>query len=298
MGYAVAVFVLIPEFRSRPMFDRAIARSVFRFGGWVTVSNVVSPLYGLLDRTLVGRWVSWADVTFYATAAEVVGKTQVISTAFIQVLFPSFTKELNEDRALVNQLVRSAFGGLLCLILPVAVLLMAGAESLLTWWIDADLALRSAGVMQVMVYGMVFNALARVPLIVILAKAKPKWPAIFHLIELLPFLLLAWIGIRQWGIVGAALAWTFRVALDFVLLMWAADRMLGRRVLCRGRHLGWLVVALVGLGWIQIGLVPPWGWLIGFLMVGASACGALVCRHQLATMIGRSTPPQSAAEIL
>ena len=47
-------------------------------------------------------------------------------------------------------------------------------------------------------------------------------PAIFSLIELPIYVVLAWWCVRAYGVTGAALAWTLRVTLDAVLLFAAA----------------------------------------------------------------------------
>jgi hypothetical protein len=40
--------------------------------------------------------------------------------------------------------------------------------------------------------------------------------------ELMPFLIVLYFAISQWGVIGAAIAWTLRVVADAVLLFYAA----------------------------------------------------------------------------
>ena len=47
-------------------------------------------------------------------------------------------------------------------------------------------------------------------------------PAKLHLLELVPFLAVLWLGIEVAGVAGAAAAWSGRVILDTILLMIAA----------------------------------------------------------------------------
>ena len=74
---------------------------------------------------------------------------------------------------------------------------------------------------------MLIIGLAHVPGVFLHGQGRPDLPAIFHLIELPIYVMLAWWCVRAYGVTGAALAWTLRVTLDAVLLF-AAARMVGR----------------------------------------------------------------------
>ncbi|MDQ6769172.1 MAG: flippase, partial [Gemmatimonadota bacterium] len=74
--------------------------------------------------------------------------------------------------------------------------------------------------------GLIFNAVAFVPTTFIAAFGRPDLSAKFHLLELPIHIPLAWWLVAQYGIAGAATAWSMRVALDAGLLFGAADRLL------------------------------------------------------------------------
>jgi O-antigen/teichoic acid export membrane protein len=69
------------------------------------------------------------------------------------------------------------------------------------------------------------NALATVPYTLIQAAGRPDLTAKFHLIELPLHVVLAWLLVTRFGIAGAALAWTLRMAVDAALLFVAASRL-------------------------------------------------------------------------
>jgi len=73
-------------------------------------------------------------------------------------------------------------------------------------------------------------SLSHVPCGYLQASGRPDIPARFHVLELLVHLPLTWAFVHTWGITGAALAWTARVALDAALLFLASDRVLGMSV--------------------------------------------------------------------
>jgi O-antigen/teichoic acid export membrane protein len=67
------------------------------------------------------------------------------------------------------------------------------------------------------------NSLAQVPFALIQGFGRPDITAKFHVFELFLYVPLVWLLIKNLGIMGGALAWTFRVILDSVLLF-AASR--------------------------------------------------------------------------
>lgn len=65
---------VLPELGRSLVWDRSIVGPMLRFGGWMTVSNVVSPLMVTIDRFFIGAMVSMAAVAYYATPYELITK--------------------------------------------------------------------------------------------------------------------------------------------------------------------------------------------------------------------------------
>jgi O-antigen/teichoic acid export membrane protein len=130
---------------------------------------------------------------------------------------------------------------------------------LLRLWLGATFADKSATVLQILAVGLLLNSLALIPFGFIQGIGRPDMTAKFHLLELPVFLLLLWHGIQQWGIVGAALAWTVRVAADFLLLTLYVSRTkrVDTRVVAGERlpRVMMLPVVLLAAGWSLQALV-------------------------------------------
>jgi O-antigen/teichoic acid export membrane protein len=99
------------------------------------------------------------------------------------------------------------------------------AEPVLARWLGPDFAREGALAFRILAVGMLINSLAWVPQALVQGVGRADLTAWFHLIELPVQLILAWILVSVWGVPGAALAWTLRVALDAALLFWAAQRL-------------------------------------------------------------------------
>src|SRR6185437_11838065 len=72
---------------------------LFRIGGWMTVSNVVSPIMAYFDRFLIGALLPLAAVAYYVTPYEAVMKVTLFPTALMGVLFPAFAESFGRDAA-------------------------------------------------------------------------------------------------------------------------------------------------------------------------------------------------------
>ena len=70
---------------------------LLRFGGWMTVTNIVSPFMAYLDRFLIGALISLTAVAYYVTPFEMITKLLVIPAALVGVLFPAFSSTFFQD---------------------------------------------------------------------------------------------------------------------------------------------------------------------------------------------------------
>ncbi|MBK8166437.1 MAG: flippase [bacterium] len=202
-------------------YDRATARDLFRFGGWIAVSNLLAPMMGYADRFLISNVLGAARVAFYAAPAEVAARLSVIPGAVARTIFPLFS-QLQESSA---EQARRAFRGLLVVCLAVAVPLFLVADWFLDRWLGPPYGEESAIVLRLLLIGFVFNALGQVPYSRIQALGRSRDTAMLHMIELVPYLLLLVLLVRDFGLAGAAAAWTTRVVIDFVVLQLMARRL-------------------------------------------------------------------------
>lgn len=198
---------------------------LIRFGGWMTVTNVVSPIMVYLDRFLIGAVLSMAAVAYYVTPYEVVIKLLLIPGALLAVLFPAFASSFRADPARAGKLAGAAMRVLLLVLFPVALVAVVIAEPALRLWLGPEFAQNSTRVLQVLVIGVLANSLAQVPFTLVQGAGRPEWTGKLHLAELPLYLLALWWMITAWGIVGAALAWTARVMVDGALLLLLARRL-------------------------------------------------------------------------
>ncbi len=273
----------LPVLRRRPAFRKDKAPGLLKFGGWLTVSNIVRPVLTYLDRFLVGSLMNMKAVGFYVAPSEIVTKVGILPGSLILTLFPSFSafqgrEEHGKSRTLFAYAVKYMIIG----VGPAAVLMVALAGPVLKVWLGAEFARTSAVVFQVLAVGFLTTSLSDIPLALVQGVGRPDLPAKLSLAEFFIFVPLGWASIKAWGIEGAAAAWTLRVTFEMVALFVMAAKVGNMRYTRRelfetGIPQGILALALYAAG---AGLVQHyWGKLYGHavpLVLFLAACGLFV----------------------
>ena len=208
--------------------SRKLVRSIVRLGGWMTVSNLVSPLMIYLDRFVIGAIISVSAVAYYVTPFEAVTKLLVIPGAFVGVLFPVFGLTFFRDSRHTTDLYYKSVKYIFLALLPVTLISASLAREILTYWLGSHFAENSYRVLQVLSLGVFINGIANVPFALIQGAGRSDLTAKINLLELPAYLCVMWWLISGYGIVGAAVAWLFRMAVDALLLVVVAGRLVDR----------------------------------------------------------------------
>jgi O-antigen/teichoic acid export membrane protein len=207
-----------------------LPRALVSFGGWIAVSNVVSPVLVYLDRFVLGAVLGLGAVGLYTPAYELTGRLLIVPGSLLTAMFPMVSAASaadEQERSRLTRIFALSVRNLLLLLAPAVVLLCVFAPDVLRLWLGPEFANRSATALRVLAVGVMINGLSHVPCGYLQASGRPDVPARFHLLELAIHLPLTWMLVQTWGITGAALAWTIRVSLDGVLLFLASRRVLG-----------------------------------------------------------------------
>lgn len=223
---ALTVFVLV-NLRLAPSL-KSYAGSLsffprlFAFGGWVTISSIVSPILVYLERFLIGALLSMGAVAYYSAPYEAVTRLWIIPGSLTMTLFPAFsTLEGIQNRQKLGMLFARSIKYILLLLGPIVLVIGLFAKEILQIWLGADFAMQSMAVLWILALGVLVNSLAYIPFALLQGGGRPDLPAKFHLFELPIYVGIAWFLVSQWGIIGGAVAWTIRVALDALLLFGA-----------------------------------------------------------------------------
>lgn len=268
--HAVLVDRAIPVLRTEVNFDASMVKPLIRFGGWMTVSNVISPMMVYMDRFFISAIAGIAVVAFYTTPYEVVFKLNVIPEAVFGVLFPLMTARLAAGRHSGDALFSTGIKLMAATMFPVALVTVLLARPFLGWWLGAEFEQKSTLVMQLLVIGLFVNSMAKVPYNLVQAQGRADLTAKIHMIELPLYVGCLIVALKYYGILGAAAMWAMRMALDFALLTWAARHAVGLKA---ARNPVLLVLALAAILLMGTQLREPVFHtlaLLGLMLVGYS----------------------------
>lgn len=215
---------IVPELRTNIVIQKNIIKPLFRFGGWMTVSNILGPFMVYFDRFLIGSIISLTAVAYYTTPYEFITKLWIFPGALMNVLFPAFASTYTEDPAHTAELFQRAVRYQLLGIFPMVFIIVAGAQQGFTLWLGSAFAENSYRVLQWLAIGVFINCLAQVPFSFLQGIGKPDITSKFHVAELLFYIPALWLLVKSFGITGAAVAWTGRVVFDSALLFYVTRR--------------------------------------------------------------------------
>jgi len=188
--------------------------SLLSFGGWTTVSNVVSPLMSTADRFVIGALISAEAVAYYSAPYEIATKLLVVPNAIMGVMFPAFAAAHLGQQREARLLFRNALFSIAGVLLPLTVALVVLGGPGLRLWLGSGFAEQSGRTLPWLVVGAFLTSLGFVPFGFIQAAGRPDLTAVLHLIELPLYLLAVYAAAQAFGIEGVAAAWAFRAAAD------------------------------------------------------------------------------------
>lgn len=200
-------------------------------GGWMTLSNIVSPLMVTMDRFIVGALMPVAYIAYYTTPFELVTKLLIIPGALSGVLFPVISAALVQQAASCGILYRRSMQVIFAVLFPTAMVAVTCGKEILTFWLGSGFADRSFRTLGLLALGILVNGLAQIPFAVVQAAGRPDMTAALHVAELPFYLILCYVLTARLGIEGTALAWLVRVGVDALALTLLARKWAGTSVL-------------------------------------------------------------------
>lgn len=204
--------------------DRGTAVRLLHYGGWITVSNIISPLMSYFDRFVVSHVMGASQVAFYTAPAEGVQRLTIIPGALARAVFPKLSGRYGADEQ--HKQRKLAYIMMLAVIVPIAVIGIFFSSFIIITWLGNQYAGLSAEVFKVLLVGFVFGSVAQIPFASIQGAGHSRVTALVHLCELLPYLAVLYYFIHLWGVMGVALAWTLRVAIDCLMLIFINQKLI------------------------------------------------------------------------
>lgn len=222
MHWIFSDFYSYVQWGSRRAYVRLLS-----FGGWVFISQVISPLYLYVDRFILGLLLSLSAVAYYTVPQEALSRLLILTLSLTVVLFPKMSAYSVDGRSAKNvqQLYTFSLKTIGIIGIPLLFLFLSFAASLISVWLGPELEGKTLMIFKILAVGVFFNSLAQIPNTLLQAFGRPDVPAKFHVIEFPMILVMNIILIPMIGVAGAAVSWTIRVTIDSVLHFVAVHRL-------------------------------------------------------------------------
>jgi len=225
LAYFAFCIQVLPGLKSHLSISRTAMRRLATFGGWVMVTNVVSPLFGYLERILIASVLSVGALAFYSAPYDLVSKTLIFPASIVPSLFPYFSYHGSRSRSEVCEVTSRVLKYLLLAMSPVTAIFIVFANDILRLWLGGQFPAQSTVVLQLVAMIFFLNAFAMIPFTSVQALGRPDLKAILDLIVLPLYAVGAWQLMRRFGINGAAMAKLLITVADCILLYVFAWRM-------------------------------------------------------------------------
>lgn len=261
-------------------FDRSSLRDLVSFGGSLTASSILSPVLSHAEKLLLGILVSASALTYYMVPFRALSHFGLVSGALSRALFPRLSTLEGEGRRVSMWQGNVRATSLLAwLLLPPFVVLALAGEPLLSLWMGAEFASQAASLLPFLIFGGFVNLLSWNAVALIQAHGRPILVAKAYALEAILYLPAAWFLMNRFGLLGAAIAWCFRVVLDAVLVWGIAAALFRseRRASAVERSIPTLLggVALVVLGSVIGPLIPGMSGRLSAAFLSAGLLAAL-----------------------
>lgn len=198
------------------VYSNSIAKSLFSFGGWITVSSVISPILLQADRFMIASVLSAAAVTVYVLPYEVVVQSLILVGAISTVIFPNLSRLMREKPNQWRVYFRRWLWMVVVMMIAICTLLALLMPILMPLWIRVNLNHESVIVGQILCIGVFANSIGTMFYALLHAKGRPDLTAKLHLVELPIYISCLFLFLHHYGIVGAAWVWVGRMIFDAI----------------------------------------------------------------------------------
>lgn len=198
------------------------------FGGWITVSNIISPAMVYFDRFIISNMLGARHVAYYSGPSEAIARLGILPAAVGRAIFPKLSCAGHKDELKRNMTVSWLLMFAVCA--PVVIIGIVFAENILHLWLGTSYAAHSKNILIILLVGFLFNALAQVPFTAIQSAGKAKITALLHCVEIIPYFVMLYFFVQHYGLIGVAFAWSIRVIVDWLILTIISQSLLKRQL--------------------------------------------------------------------
>jgi O-antigen/teichoic acid export membrane protein len=192
--------------------------NLLKFGAWMTLSNIISPLMVVADRFIISHYVGAAAIAFYTVPFDFLLRLLILPAALTTTLFPRVSYHFSTDKEQAKRLYFKSLKTIAVIMLPTCLLISVFSYWGLDLWMGSNFSKNSYLVASIIAIGIFFNSIAQVPHMMLQASGDVKRTSLIHLVEFLVYAPVLVFAVIKFGLIGAACSWLLRVIIDYLFL--------------------------------------------------------------------------------
>ncbi|WP_169453608.1 flippase [Pleomorphomonas oryzae] len=240
--YLSLVFLQSPDMIRMRGISRVYARKLILYGGWITVSNIVSPVMIYMDRLFIGSMLTLTAVTYYSAPFGMLSNLQILQQSVTGTFFPALASALAVDRIEFRILYNRMADSLFLLMFPISATAFLFAPELLRFWLGEEFSNAASTPMRWLAFGWMISVIANATYSVLQCAGRPDLTAKVHLFLILPYVFGLFYLTKTAGITGTALAWVLRIMIQVIILNIVTEKSI--RILAREIRIGYIKLGL------------------------------------------------------
>jgi O-antigen/teichoic acid export membrane protein len=206
----------------KPIFSYTILKDLIKYGKWLTISNIFSPIMVYGDKFLISYINGAAGFAYYNISYQLGDKSSIITNSISTVIFPKMVKNSYKKEGYLEYV--KAFNFCTFIMTIVTIFASTVMKTFLGKWLSEEISNNILTITQVILYGFWFNGVARVCAANLQAKNLPSLLAKNHCFQILPYFLLMSIFVYYYGLIGASIICSIRLIVDSVIVIYFSDK--------------------------------------------------------------------------
>ena len=195
---------LIPDLHWR-WPGRELRAGILGFSAYSFLSRFAALSYAHADKLIIGALVGVTGLAYFTVAATLANRVLGLTFRLSGVFFPAASMlAAGGELARLDHAYLKATRYVVYLNAAMLVLLAVFAEPLLRYWMNPDFAASGATVLAVMALAQFIDSLTSLPSLVNDGTGHPRVSGLFAVARALAGLVIVYVGVAGWGIIGAA----------------------------------------------------------------------------------------------
>ena len=219
---------LLPMFPIKITIEKSLVKEILSFSSQVSLSDFFSRMMIYSDKIVVTVIGTISNLSFYYIAFQVASKLYEIPGNILLVYYTKFGINFSANKiAPLRKDFIDATKITVILISPILLSVSIVSNSLISLWLNEDVAIIISPILQVFCIGVYIGSILLPSINLSNAIGKPKYPLMNNIISSIILIPLSIVLFKEYGIIGGAMAWSIMQIFPIFFVTRKVCRMIG-----------------------------------------------------------------------